>query len=91
MFKGQAFHTFFLVLSFFVLSKIARVWGSEAELWGASSTTWYWISIITPVVHQVFVWLIWRLELHFKYFTNKLGDKAFKTYLIDFFILFSLI
>ncbi|HIF14609.1 MAG TPA: hypothetical protein EYQ86_04525 [Bacteroidetes bacterium] len=88
MFKGQAFHTLFLVLCFFSLTKLAVSFGNEAEFWGLSATAWYWIAILIPVIHQIFVWLVWRMELYYQYFTKNFGATGFKAYFIDFFILF---
>ena len=88
MFKGQAFHTLFLVLCFFTFSKLAVKFGNEAELWGLSATAWYWIAILIPVIHQIFVLLVWRLELYYQCLTKNFGAIAFKAYFIDFFILF---
>jgi hypothetical protein len=33
---------------------------------GARFPALYWSAVLIPVVHQVFVWLAWRLELHRK-------------------------
>ncbi len=88
MFKGQAFHTLFLVLCFFILTKLAVNFGNEDEFCGLTATAWYWIAILIPVIHQIFVWLVWRLELYHQYLSKNFGAIAFKAYFIDFFILF---
>jgi len=44
----------------------------------------FWLTISIPIVHQVFVWLTWRMELNSKVVTNSIG---FNTYLIIFFLL----
>jgi len=44
----------------------------------------FWIAIAIPVVHQVFVWLAWRLELRSSTTSRTIG---FQTYLTIFFLL----
>jgi len=45
----------------------------------------FWLAVAVPVVHQVFVWLAWRLELRSALTGKVLG---FRGYLVIFFILF---
>lgn len=46
----------------------------------------FWIAVAVPVVHQVFVWLAWRLELQADCKRSPIG---FRAYVSIFFILFS--
>ena len=46
----------------------------------------YWSAIAFPVVHQVYVWLTWRLELRSSAISETIG---FRGYLVCFFLLFS--
>jgi hypothetical protein len=46
----------------------------------------FWAAISFPVVHQVFVWLSWRLELQASKMTRTIG---FQGYVVSFFFLFS--
>ena len=58
-------------------------------LWGISTKAWFWIAIIVPFIHQVYVWLIWRVELYYNTFTSRFGvQKAFKIYAAGFSFLF---
>ncbi len=45
----------------------------------------FWIAIAFPIVHQIFVWLAWRLELRSSATSESIG---FRGYLISFFFLF---
>jgi hypothetical protein len=45
----------------------------------------FWTATAFPVVHQVFVWLAWRLELRFSAISKTIG---FQGYLVLFFLLF---
>ena len=61
----------------------------SGTLWGVSTKKWFWIAIAVPILHQVYVWIIWRLELYKNTFTSSFGVKgAFKFYKIGFAILF---
>ncbi len=61
----------------------------NGTLWGISTKTWFWIAIAIPILHQVYVWLIWRLELYKCTFSSRYGvTKSFKMYAIGFSILF---
>ena len=45
----------------------------------------FWCAVAVPVVHQILVWLAWRLELQSSTTSKTIG---FQTYLITFFLLF---
>jgi len=45
----------------------------------------FWFAVSVPVIHQVFVWLAWRLELKYSFISKIFG---FQIYLIVFFVLF---
>ena len=61
----------------------------NGTLWGVNTQKWFWIAIIIPILHQTYVWLIWRLELYQNTFSSHYGVKrAFRMYTIGFSILF---
>lgn len=64
----------------------AAQWPSvqQGELWGLQAIDWYWIAILTAVLHQVYVWLCWRIELHGKGLTAVLGAAAFPAFAVGF-------
>jgi len=48
-----------------------------------------WSAISAPVLHQVYVWAVWRLELYKRTFTSHFGlHRAFNIYRVGFSILF---
>ncbi len=57
------------------------------DLWGISTTTWFWIAIFIAILHQVYVWFCWRLQLHGQYLTQLLGKPAFQFYATGFVII----
>ena len=61
----------------------------KGSLWGLNSVTWFWIAVAIPIIHQIYVWFVWRLELYRGTFTSLLGLKtAFRIYTVGFFALF---
>ncbi len=59
----------------------------EGQLWGIKTLTLFWISIIIPILHQVYVLICWRLELGSKSISKRFGSKGFKYYKIGFVVL----
>ena len=90
IFEKQIWHI--LILIILILGIIILI-NLENEillgsLWNVSTKTWLIISLVVPIIHQIYVLLCWRLELHYKLLTRKIGKEAFNFYLIGFFILF---
>ena len=62
---------------------------TSGSLWGIDTAVWFWLAIAVPIVHQVYVWLVWRFELYRQTFTSHFGvRKAFYLYSIGFSLLF---
>ncbi len=54
-----------------------------------STNFWFWLAIVIPVVHQIYVFLIWRFELYKRTFTTRFGlRKAFQIFAAGFSFLF---
>ncbi len=75
---GQGLHIVCL------LSLLAVVWAIWAYL-GRPFSAGFWIAVSFPIVHQVFVWMAWRLELLSSATSRTIG---FRGYLACFFLLF---
>jgi hypothetical protein len=52
----------------------------SGELWQISTGSWYWLAILIPVVHQIYVWLSWRAELGQQWLTRRWGKNALPIY-----------
>jgi len=63
---------------------LALVWAAWTNL-GKPFPAAFWIAVAFPVVHQVFVWLAWRLELRSSTISETIG---FSGYVACFFLLF---
>jgi len=53
---------------------------------GAPLSSLFWCAIVIPVVHQLVVWLVWRLELQYETISRTIGLRG---YLATFFVLFA--
>ncbi len=92
LFEGQWLHA----LGLAVLLVLA-VWATgfsgamEGSLFGLSTGVWFWLLLGDSIVHQLFVWIAWRLELHGKRLTAWFGDteRAFRIYAKIFAVLFA--
>lgn len=75
---GQCLHLFALAG---LLTLTAWGW----DLLGRPFPVAFWTAIAVPVIHQVFVWLAWRLELRGRTVSRTIG---FRAYVVLFFVLF---
>lgn len=76
---GQPLHFAGLTL---LLAVVYMLWTFLGEPYPAM----FWVAIACPVVHQVYVWLAWRLELRYAATSKAMG---FAGYVVLFFVLFS--
>lgn len=76
--RGQARHLISLT------ALLALTWLAWAYT-GKPLATLFWFTVAVPVMHQLFVWLCWRLELRASLVSHMIG---FKGYLGLFFLLF---
>ncbi len=58
------------------------------QLWGLPTVAWLALAIATPIVHQVYVWFVWRSELVSQWTTRRFGENGFFYYAAGFTILF---
>ena len=85
LFERQALHLILLVLLLVPVVSVAREPAvTEGALWGVSGTAWFWIVICTAIVHQVYVWICWRLQLHRDFITNLFPEWGFQFYKVGF-------
>lgn len=91
IFKNQIWHLISIIVAVAVLQIITRcdeeIFGGS--LFGVSTNIWFWMAILIPIIHQIYVFVVWRLELYTRIFTKKFGlKKAFKIYAVGFSIFF---
>lgn len=91
MFERQTQHV--LILTALLTATAAAVIRNDTfvvgQLGGISTGTWLAIAIGVPVLHQVYVLLAWRSELHHSAISRRFGkERGFRLYTIGFFLLF---
>jgi hypothetical protein len=88
IFERQWIHALLLAA---LLAGLAAVSGFDGfrrgQLWGATTPVWFWLAIALAVVHQVYVWLCWRAQLHASWLTRTLGTHGFPAYAVGFSVL----
>ena len=83
-FKNQIWHIGGLILLFYACCQIVDFENNSNVFLGISVKNWFLFSMMTPLIHQSYVWLCWRSELCWKIISRTIG---FKVYVIIFFIL----
>ena len=59
----------------------------DGRLFGISTTSWLVLALAVPIVHQLYVLVIWRLELYGHRISSKYGPKGFYYYKAGFTVL----
>ncbi|MDF1881989.1 hypothetical protein JHD50_11885 [Sulfurimonas sp. MAG313] len=92
IFQYQLYH---LLLALVFIIAVAWVFTQDSDIslgryYGVNSAIWFWIGIVIPIFHQLYVTITWRLELYKQSLTRLFGERrAFVLYAIGFAILFS--
>ncbi len=88
MFEKQALH--YIFLGFLLAGVLAFARGNvlTGQLWGIGTPIWLMLAIAVPIVHQICVWFVWRVELHHQLWTRWFGEKSFLIYGVGFMLLF---
>jgi hypothetical protein len=89
MFKGQGLHYILLAGLLAGVVALANDGVLTGQFLGISTLAWLIIAIADPIIHQIYVWFVWRAELHFGLISKWFGKQAgFRYYTIGFSILF---
>ena len=90
MFERQLQH--YLLLAALVIGVCVAVSRNDSLLaghfLGISTGTWLAIALVVPILHQLYVWFVWRAELHHSLISKWFGTaKGFRYYAVGFAIL----
>lgn len=88
IFHRQHYHFLALAALLVLLRAITDVATLEGEWLGLSTAAWFIFAVAVPVVHQIYVWLLWRIELYGQWLTRALGSAAFPAFMAGFSVLF---
>ena len=88
IFEKQWLHALLLAA---LLAGLAIVGRSDrvqrGQLWGVTTPSWFWLAVAAAVLHQVYVWICWRIQLHGSWITRTLGAPGFRLYSVGFAVL----
>ena len=87
--RHQLWHLLFLVILLGGIILFVNYDDSllSGELGGVNTATWMILAVLSPIVHQLYVLVCWRLELHYKRISKAFGANGFRLYKIGFAIL----
>ena len=87
--KYQHWHFISLLALISVLYYFAKLDAAflNGELYGISTSYWCVFALLSPIVHQVYVLICWRSELHYQSISNMFGENGFTVYKIGFALL----
>ena len=89
LFKYQHWH--FLILLILLVSIYFCVSNDASFLKGrfldVNTSIWFLLAFLSPIVHQIYVLICWRLELFYNSLSKVFGVNGFKFYKIGFAIL----
>ncbi len=88
LFERQPLHWLLLALLVALVLVLRTEAMTVGTFRGLSSNTWFWLSIASAVAHQVYVWFVWRVELHRRLISRIIGRRwGFWLYAFDFTLL----
>jgi len=88
IFARQAVHAVLLAVLLAAAMVASRLPGFYQGGWlGITTGAWFWSLVAVTVIHQVYVWLCWRLQLHRATLTRLFGRAAFALYTAGFAVL----
>ena len=89
IFKHQQWHILILGGLLFTLCSYLETDTTvlNGDLWGISTLTWATFAILAPIIHQCYVLVCWRSELHYQGLSRLFGKNGFKFYKTGFSIL----
>jgi len=83
-FKHQIWHIGGLIVLYYVALQMVDFETDTNVFLGISLKNWFLFSMLTPLLHQGYVWLCWRSELCWKTISQTIG---FKPYAVIFIII----
>ncbi len=89
VFEKQGWHLLGLAVLLAGIVAVASESLLTGRFLGIPTRSWFIFSLAVPICHQVYVWLIWRTELHRNSISRRFGARGFGYYAIGFSLLFA--
>ena len=90
IFEKQLWHLISLIILSYGVYAFANNSSMDGQFWGISSKMWLFYSVGIAILHQVYVLIVWRLELYYSLISQIFGKSGFTIYAIGFSIMFIL-
>ncbi len=87
IFERQGLHLLLLAVLITFAGWLARYWVSGGHFLNVPASSWFWAAIAVAILHQGWVWLCWRLQLHKGLLTQWAGPAGFRLYAAGFALL----
>ena len=81
-FKHQIWHIGGLIVLYYVALQMVDFETDSNVFLGISAKSWFLFSMLTPLLHQGYVWLCWRSELCWKTISQTIGFKPYAVIMI---------
>ncbi|MEA2097443.1 MAG: methyltransferase [Candidatus Cloacimonadota bacterium] len=88
--EKQLWHLISLVILIYGITVLVNNSTLDGEFWGITTKSWLIYSVGIAIVHQVYVLIIWRLELYYSLISKIFGKAGFTLYAVGFSIMFIL-
>ena len=88
IFKKQLWHLISLAILIYGVIALLKKIPLEGEFWGITTKMWLIWSVGIAIIHQVYVLIVWRLELYHSYISRIFGNAGFYIYSVGFSIMF---
>ena len=90
MFQRQFIHLLCLLSLLSAIDLLYRgIDADQGGYLGLSTSAWMMAALAIPILHQVFVAIVWRTELYHHAVSRRLGEQAFSVFTVIFFLLFA--
>jgi len=89
IFHHQHWHLLILLLLLAILYFYTNTYPDifRGGLWEINTYNWFIFSVLSPIIHQIYVLICWRYELHNHSLSKIFGNNSFKIYKVGFTIL----
>ena len=88
IFEKQLWHLISLIVLIYGVIVLISNSTLDGEFWGISTRIWLICSVVVAIIHQIYVLLVWRLELYYSLISKVFGKAGFTIYAIGFSIMF---
>ncbi len=88
IFEKQLWHLISVAILIYGVIALLKNSLLDGNFWGITTKVWLICSVGIAIVHQVYVLIVWRLELYYSYISRIFGKAGFYIYSVGFTIMF---